>query len=228
VYWWLWRTDPSHGGTGDSDFTPHGKPAEAVLRRWYGNFSASCAAAGGGAYRPFVQPDGSFEMRPGAQLAYATPADNACDGSDTVAAAVAKTSQRWASEGRRDGATKTLRTWNGFCFGGPDQWSSPYYRYDSAGARASADAAAALGADTLEVIVQVGGVLRLAPLPCPSSSAAPTRAAVSSLPDHACSGTSRTSLTLPSTPSRTRPTRYARLRTMSWPPSSRTSRERVR
>lgn len=30
VFWWLWHADPTSGGTSDSDFTPHGKPAEQV------------------------------------------------------------------------------------------------------------------------------------------------------------------------------------------------------
>ena len=34
VFWWLWRGDPTSGGSSDSDFTPHGKPAEVVLRRY--------------------------------------------------------------------------------------------------------------------------------------------------------------------------------------------------
>ena len=49
----------------------------------------------------------------------------------------------------------TRRAFNGFVFGGPDQWSSPYYRYDSSGA---ADSLAAMqdsaGADAAEIIVQ--------------------------------------------------------------------------
>ena len=33
VFWWLWRADATAGGTGDSDFTPHGKPAEGACMR---------------------------------------------------------------------------------------------------------------------------------------------------------------------------------------------------
>jgi len=36
VFWWLWRTDPTDGGTSDPGFSPVGKPAEEVMRKWYG------------------------------------------------------------------------------------------------------------------------------------------------------------------------------------------------
>lgn len=35
LYLWLWRSDSSAGGTSDSDFTPKGKPAEDVLKKWF-------------------------------------------------------------------------------------------------------------------------------------------------------------------------------------------------
>lgn len=35
VYWWKWFTRPDHGGPDDNDYSPRGKPAEAVLRRHY-------------------------------------------------------------------------------------------------------------------------------------------------------------------------------------------------
>jgi hypothetical protein len=35
IYWWKWPTDLSLGGAGDPGFTPNGKPAEEVVRRWY-------------------------------------------------------------------------------------------------------------------------------------------------------------------------------------------------
>lgn len=36
MFWWQWSPDPADGGTSDTGYTPHGKPAEAVLRSWYG------------------------------------------------------------------------------------------------------------------------------------------------------------------------------------------------
>jgi hypothetical protein len=36
VFWWTWETDPLEGGPCDPKATPHDKPAEAVLRAWYG------------------------------------------------------------------------------------------------------------------------------------------------------------------------------------------------
>lgn len=35
IYWWNWEPDPSRGGPSDSGYTPQGKPAETVLKRWY-------------------------------------------------------------------------------------------------------------------------------------------------------------------------------------------------
>ena len=118
VFWWLWRSDPTHGGTGDSDFTPHGKPAEEVLRRWYGG------AAG-------EDRDGSAAVAAAVRAAALAPAT-------AVTAAI----------GQR-------ATYNGFVFGGPDQWSSPSFRYDSAGAAQSLrNMQETSGADTAEIIVQ--------------------------------------------------------------------------
>jgi len=35
IYWWNWEPDPHRGGLTDKGFTPHGKPAEEILKRWY-------------------------------------------------------------------------------------------------------------------------------------------------------------------------------------------------
>ena len=35
MYWWNWDTNPAQGGPGDAGFTPHGKPAEQVLKTYY-------------------------------------------------------------------------------------------------------------------------------------------------------------------------------------------------
>lgn len=35
MYWWYWETNQFQGGACDTDYTPYGKPAEDVLRRWY-------------------------------------------------------------------------------------------------------------------------------------------------------------------------------------------------
>ena len=35
VYWWKWRSSLADGGPDDDDYTPRGKPAEEVLRRYY-------------------------------------------------------------------------------------------------------------------------------------------------------------------------------------------------
>ena len=36
MYWWEWHANPFTGGPCDTDYTPHHKPAENVLRSWYG------------------------------------------------------------------------------------------------------------------------------------------------------------------------------------------------
>jgi hypothetical protein len=36
IYWWSWSPDPLEGGPEDSGYSPHGKPAESVLRKWFG------------------------------------------------------------------------------------------------------------------------------------------------------------------------------------------------
>jgi hypothetical protein len=36
VFWWNWATDAAFGGEGNSCMDPKFKPAEAVLRKWYG------------------------------------------------------------------------------------------------------------------------------------------------------------------------------------------------
>jgi hypothetical protein len=35
MYWWQWSPDPNDGGPDDTGYTPHGKPAEQILRSWY-------------------------------------------------------------------------------------------------------------------------------------------------------------------------------------------------
>ena len=36
IFWFTWETDPLQGGPCDTHATPHDKPAEAILRLWYG------------------------------------------------------------------------------------------------------------------------------------------------------------------------------------------------
>ncbi|MFQ5593417.1 MAG: hypothetical protein ACE5HA_04645 [Anaerolineae bacterium] len=36
MYWWDWETDPFQGGPCDDGYTPYDKPAEDVVRAWYG------------------------------------------------------------------------------------------------------------------------------------------------------------------------------------------------
>jgi hypothetical protein len=54
IYWWAWDYDPWTGGPVDTDYTPFDKPAEDVLRRWYGAGPRREPA------RPAVAAEGSF------------------------------------------------------------------------------------------------------------------------------------------------------------------------
>ncbi len=36
IFWWSWSPDPFEGGPDDTGYPPHGKPAEDVLRTWFG------------------------------------------------------------------------------------------------------------------------------------------------------------------------------------------------
>jgi hypothetical protein len=40
VYWWFWSVDPFQGGC-STDYTPHDKPAEAMLIKWYGGTASA-------------------------------------------------------------------------------------------------------------------------------------------------------------------------------------------
>jgi hypothetical protein len=44
IYWWNWDINPQKGGAEDKDYTPYGKPAEAVLRAYYGGDTEMVAA----------------------------------------------------------------------------------------------------------------------------------------------------------------------------------------
>jgi len=36
IFWWQWMPGPDHGGPADTGYSPHRKPAETVLRSWFG------------------------------------------------------------------------------------------------------------------------------------------------------------------------------------------------
>jgi hypothetical protein len=36
IYWWSWSPDPLEGGPNDDGYSPHDKPAEEMLRSWFG------------------------------------------------------------------------------------------------------------------------------------------------------------------------------------------------
>jgi hypothetical protein len=35
VYWWSLDTNPQQGGLADHSYTPHGKPAEDILKQYF-------------------------------------------------------------------------------------------------------------------------------------------------------------------------------------------------
>jgi hypothetical protein len=35
IFWWSWGPDPLEGGPADNGYSPHGKPAEGILRSWF-------------------------------------------------------------------------------------------------------------------------------------------------------------------------------------------------
>ena len=137
VYLWLWRSDPTTGGTYNGDFTPYAKPAESTLRRWYGGNLSEDGTAALLAARRVARLEPTSEQRAAARAAIRPPSpDNSL-----------------AHFHAPNAVTK--RTFNGFCVGTPDEWSSPYYRLPSAGSLSSLDdMIATTGADTVEIIAQ--------------------------------------------------------------------------
>ena len=139
VYLWLWRADPTTGGTYNGDFTPFAKPAEATLRRWYGgNLSG-----GGGGTEALLAARRAARLEPtAAQRAAARAAIRPPSANNSLARFHAP-------------HPVTKRSFNGFCVGTPDEWSSPFYRLGSAGSLASLDDMVdTTGADAVEIIAQ--------------------------------------------------------------------------
>ena len=125
VTFWKWAIDSTAGGPSDTDFTPHGKAAEKVFRAWAG-----------------APPN---------------------DGVEAIASALRRdmASLADASKGTAGGARRAafarasnFTGFRGFLFGGPDEWSSPNYRLDSAGALQSLDNLRSLGATATQVVIQ--------------------------------------------------------------------------
>ena len=44
MYWWSWGTEPFEGGPCDDGYSPHDKPAEDILRAWYGGMPRTTSA----------------------------------------------------------------------------------------------------------------------------------------------------------------------------------------
>ena len=139
IYLWLWRTDPTTGGTYNGDFTPFGKPAEATVRRWYGG-SLDSGAVGTAALLAARR----------AALQEPTPQQRAA-----ARAAIVPPSPENSLAHFHAPHPVTRRSFNGFCLGTPDEWSSPFYRLSSSGALYSLDDMInSTGADSVEIIAQ--------------------------------------------------------------------------
>jgi len=145
VYLWLWRSDPTTGGTCNDDFTPFAKPAEAVLRRWYAG-SDGCGT------------DALLQSRARAMKRLGGPSQM----QHSVASSVLTQSPpnfRPYSGSREEGKVpphpRTRRSFNGFCSGAGGEWSSPFYPVASPGSLQSLDDMVnSTGADSVEIVVQ--------------------------------------------------------------------------
>ena len=168
VHFYRWSPDPSAGGTSDADFTPHGKAAEAVFANWTGACTGGPAACTGDA---------------------SVIATLIADAADFVAEGK---SRRGGDGGGRAGERTPFAGYRGFVFGGPDEWSSPYYRLGSQGARTSLENLKSIGGNAVEgmpPLRRVGGGGREV-----THLRAPPRQLL-------CNGTSRMSHPIPPTPS---------------------------
>ena len=143
LYLWLWRSDPTTGGTYNGDFTPYAKPAEATLRRWYGGAVAGASGDGSGnstaallAARRAALREPSAEARAAARAGIVPP------------------HPRPALSRLPAPHPTTRRAFNGFVIGS-SEWGSPFYKLGSPGSLASLDdMVASTGADAVEVIAQ--------------------------------------------------------------------------
>jgi hypothetical protein len=137
VYLWLWRSDPTTGGTYNGDFTPYAKPSESTLRRWFGgNFSEDVTQS-------LLLARKNERLEPTAEQRKAA-----------LASIVPPTVDNSLSRFHKPHPV-TKRSFNGFCIGTPDEWSSPFYRLGSPGSIASLDdMIETTGADSVEIIAQ--------------------------------------------------------------------------
>jgi hypothetical protein len=137
VYLWMWKADPTTGGTYNGDFTPFAKPAEQTLRRWFGGNITTDGTDALLISRKNARLEPTLEQRIAARNAILPPSPiNSLSTFHTP-------------------HPKTKRTFNGFCIGTPDEWSSPFYRLGSEGSLTSLDdMIATTAADTVEIIAQ--------------------------------------------------------------------------
>ena len=124
MFWWLWRSDPTHGGTCDDDFTPYMKPAEEILTKWYKNESR---------LNPVRNRQHRYElsiksMRQSMAFHEAIPDVQIPDDFDS----------------------STMQ--NSMVFGA-GEWSSPEYRYGSNGSFQSLEEVRMLGSNFVRILV---------------------------------------------------------------------------
>jgi len=114
MFWWSWDTDPFAGGPCDDGYTPHDKPAEDILREWYG---------------VLPRPTSSLPLQPD----YSRTMDIYTDelGSDWEDWSWNATPPNLAASDQVYSGTKsisvTLTAWSALSFWHPSFDSSPYY-----------------------------------------------------------------------------------------------------
>ncbi len=83
---WDWNSDPNYGGQGNTDYTPHNKPAENTIRHWFTTGPSQSPA-------PTPTPDGEWngiatgaeQVSPGTNASFPVTISNTGQGSGLIA-----------------------------------------------------------------------------------------------------------------------------------------------
>ncbi|HEY9480971.1 MAG TPA: hypothetical protein VIR98_01930 [Candidatus Paceibacterota bacterium] len=65
VMLWDWKSDPSYGGAGNTDYTPKGKPAEDVMKTWFGASGSTPTPDPDPTPTPVPEPSGDWSASAG-------------------------------------------------------------------------------------------------------------------------------------------------------------------
>jgi hypothetical protein len=139
---WRWLSDPTAGGPSDSDFTPHGKPSEIVFKNYT---------------KQVLDRRGKKAPLETNKTTIIDDIDD--DGSLLIIKSLQRNTAKMIHEGKQTRNNKKTNSssftgYRGFVFGGPDEWSSPYYRLDNDGTKQSLLNMKSLGATALQLVVQ--------------------------------------------------------------------------